>query len=321
MHASTARMGLGLLVLTVIGAGLVIWQSSETRDAVVVSPAMPTGNPVAFARSLHDTQPDGDLSALQASGAAGASGALAYGELRRLFDYYLGTVGEQTIEAITAHIRGELQRNLSPAHAQKAQRLLALYIEFKRELVELDGKPELAGGGVATIRRRMLAMQDLRGRYFSQEEVQGMFGHEDDYDMDAVARLEISQDPTLSEAEKQRRLAALDASLPAHLRAERDATHVVVRVEQEAQALRAKGASEDDVYRMRAKAFDPQAAARLAEVDRDEAVWKSRIAHYLNERARLLGALTSEAERQASVGQLQQSLFSAAERPRLMAYE
>lgn len=321
MQRSIARAGLGLLALVLTGAGLFLWQRGDSRDTVTLSPAAQVGKPAPFARSLQDTIPDGDLQALQAASVAGAPGGLAYGELRRMFDYYLSTVGEQTIEAITAHIRGELQRSLSPAQAQKAQRLLGLYIEFKRELVELDGKPELAGSGVAAIRRRMLAMQDLRARYFSHDETQGMFGLEDAYDMDAVARLEISQDPTLSTQQKQQRLAVLDASLPAALRNERDATHVVVRVEQQAQELRAKGASEDDIYRMRAKEFDPQAAARLADVDREEAAWKSRIAQYLDERARLLKAGATDSERQASVAQLQQSLFSEAERPRLVAYE
>lgn len=322
MQGSTARIGLGLLVLALIGAGLAFWPGSDSRDAVVLSPQTQIGNPtVLFARSLLDTEQDGNLQALQSAEAVGAPGSLAYGELRRLFDYYLSTVGEQTIEAITAHIRGELQRNLPPAQVPKAQRLLALYIEFKRELVELDSKPELAGGGVAAIRRRMLAMQDLRARYFSHDETLGMFGQEDAYDMDAVSRLEISQDPSLSAQQKQQRLAALDASLPTALRAERDATHVVVRMEQQAQALRAKGASEDDIYRMRAKAFDPQAAARLADVDREEAAWKSRIAHYQGERARLLGTDNSESERVTRMAQLQQSLFSEAERPRLAAYE
>jgi len=167
----------------------------------------------------------------------------------------------------------------------------------------------------------MLAVQDLRGRYFSADEVEGMFGFEDAYDQDAVARLEISQDPTLSTQQKQQRLAALDAAMPETLRKEREASNVVVRIEQQAQALRAQGASEDDVYRLRARELDPQAAARLAEVDREEAAWKGRIARYLDERARLLKAQAPESERQASVAQLQQSLFSEAERPRLVAYE
>lgn len=322
MRFNPAPVGLGLLALAV-AVGLVWWQGDDAQPAATAASAVQPGKAAPFARSLQDTLPDGDLQALQTAGSAGAPSALAYGELRRLFDYYLSTVGEQSIEAITAHIRAELQRRLPPPQALKAQRLLALYIEFKRELVDLEAKPELAGNAVAAIRRRMLAVQDLRGRYFSADEVDGMFGFEDAYDQDAVARLEISQDPTLSAQHKQQRLAALDAAMPENLRKERDASNVVARIEQQAQALRAQGASEDDVYRMRARELDPPAAARLAEVDREESAWKGRIARYLDERARLLKAQANapESERQASVAQLRQSLFSETERPRLVAYE
>lgn len=323
MRLRRSRASLGLIALVLIAGGWAWWWGSESPEAVAQTPAAQFGKPAPFARSLQDTLPDGDLQSLQTAGSAGAPSALAYGELRRLFDYYLSTVGEQSIEAITAHIRAELQRRLPPPQALKAQRLLALYIEFKRELVDLEAKPELAGNAVAAIRRRMLAVQDLRGRYFSAAEVEGMFGFEDAYDQDAVARLEISQDPTLSTQQKQQRLAALDAAMPETLRKEREASNQVVRIEQQAQALRALGASEDDVYRMRAKEFDPQAAARLADVDREEAAWKARIARYQDERNKLLKAQANatESERQTVLAQLQQTYFTEAERPRLAAYE
>jgi len=321
MRLHPVRVSLGLTALALGVATWMWWPGSESPQAPASLPGTLSGSPAPFARSLQGTVPDGDLMALQSAASTGAPAALAYGELRRLFDYYLSTVGEQTIEAITAHIRSELQRRLPAPQAEKAQRLLGLYIAFKRELVDVESKPELSGNAVEAIRRRMLAVQDLRGRYFSAVEVEGMFGFEDAYDMDAVARLEVSQDPNLTPQQKQQRLAALDAAMPANLRAEREAGTVVVRIEQQAQAMRAKGASEDDIYRMRSRELDPEAAARLADVDREEAAWKGRIARYQEERARLLKANATESERQASVAQLQQSLFSEAERPRLVAYE
>lgn len=316
-------LGLGLAGLALAAAGWLAWQGDGPAPAplMVTQPGPANMPPQPFARSLQDTVPDGNLHLL--ASANGTGNTLAYGELRRLFDYYLSVVGEQSLAAITQHIRSELDQRLPPAQARQAQRLLGLYLEFKRELAELEARPELAGNGVSAVRKRLLAMQDLRARYFSADETQGMFGFEDAYDMDAVARLEISQDPTLTALQKQQRLAALDASLPESLRQEREASNLVVRIEQQALALRAQGASEDDVYRMRARELDPQAAARLADVDREEASWKSRIARYLDERNRLLKASASapDAERQASLAQLQQSLFSEAERARLVAYE
>ena len=325
MHLSrSTRVGLGLLSVALLGGGLLLWWSTS-------DPAAPTAAAVVgqvsrsapFVKSMQDTLPDGDLQSVGTGAKPGADGMLAYGELKRLFDYYLSAVGEQSIENITLQIRGELDRRLPPAQAAKAQRLLGLYIEFKRELVRVESQPQLVGNGLQAIRGRFLAMQDMRARYFSNAETQGMFGFEDAYDMDAIARLETSQNPAFSADEKKRQLAALDAAMPEQLRKERDATSIVVRVEQQAQDLRAKGGSDDDVYRMRAKELDPQAAGRLAEVDREEAAWKSRIANYQAERIKLLQSLpnASASERESSLAQLQQKAFTEAERPRLKAYE
>ena len=317
-----AQLGLGLLGLALVVGAWVGWPVAEPAapPSAVIGPV---SRSTPFVRSMQDTLPDGNLQTLPAGAAPGASGTLAYGELKRLFDYYLSAVGEQSVETIALQIRSELDRRLPPEQAKKAQRLLGLYIEFKRELVRLESQPQLAGNGLQAIRSRFNAMQDVRARYFSAEETQGMFGFEDAYDMDAIARLEVSQNTALDAQQKQKQLAALDAALPEQLRKEREATSLVVRLEQQAQALRAKGGSEDDVYRMRAQALDPQAAARLADVDREEAAWKSRIARYLEERSRLLQSQpnASESERQASLAQLQHNSFSEAERLRLAAYE
>ena len=324
MYLSRAqKVGLGLIGLALLAGGLLVFWPAAEPDAPPVAVIGPVTPSTPFVRSMLDTLPDGELKMSQAGAAPGSTGPLPYGELKRLFDYYLSAVGEQSIEAITLQIRSELDRKLPPAQAQKAQRLLGLYIAFKRELIRLESQPQLVGNGLQAIRGRFLAMQDVRARYFSADETQGMFGFEDSYDMDAIARLEVSQNPALSAEEKKQQLAALDAVLPEALRKEREATSMVVRLEQQAQALRAKGGSEDDVYRMRAKELDPEAAARLAEVDRDEAAWKSRIAQYLEQRKKLLQsqANASESEREASLVQLQQSAFSEAERPRLKAYE
>ena len=322
MRLRPTSLGLGLVVAV---ACLVAWQSYAPQDATPTSAALPAAGSAQtpFVRSMQDTLPDGNLQAILNGTVNGHFTPQAYAELRRLFDYYLSAVGEQSIPAITQQIRDELQRRLPPPQAQKAQRLLDLYIAFKRELVDLESKPALAGSGVQAIRNRQWAMQELRGRYFSQEESQGMFGFEDAYDTDAIARLEISQNPALNAAQKQQKLAALDAAMPSVLRNERDASSAVWRADQQAQEMRAKGASEDDIYRMRAKEFDAQAAARLAEVDREEADWTNRITRYREERTRLLAAQAnaSESERQSALAQLQQNLFSEAERPRLVAYE
>ena len=116
-------------------------------------------------------------------------------------------------------------------------------------------------------------------------------------------------------------VAALDARLPARERADREAPLLVTRLDDAAQKIRADGGSEDDVYRMRAAATSPEAANRLADLDRDEAAWKARIAAYRAQRGAVLGAPSSEADRAAAIGELRSRLFTPEEQRRLAAYE
>ncbi|WP_268237232.1 lipase secretion chaperone [Undibacterium terreum] len=265
-----------------------------------------------FVRSLQGTATDGKLE-------ANANGDLiASAELRRMFDYYLSALGEKSLEAIRAEIEKELDRKLQPGAAASAKDLLGRYLAYKRELADVEKNSQLAGNSAASIRGRYAAMQIARGHFFSSAESQAMFGFDDAYDKDAVARLEISQDNNLSDAQKKAKLAALDAAMPPALREEKEAPFIVVKLEEKANVLRAQGGSEDDVYRMRAATVSPEAAARLAEVDREDAEWKNRISAYQAARRQILG---SGGDNSLAIQQLRDRQFTASEQKRLAAYE
>lgn len=324
MKLTRTHIGVGLLGPALLYAGLVLWQGGAASEAPAAASA--TANPAGatFAPSMRGTVPDGDFHAPSAGSERGQTGGtLAYAELRRLFDYYLSAVGEQSIASITQEIHRAIDQNVPQAQVPRAKSLLGRYLEFKRALVDLEKNPKLEGTGVQAIRQRFAAMQDVRAGIFSAEEEQGLFGFEDANDMDSLARLEIHENTALSASQKRDQLAVLDANMPAALRADREAPRVVIQLEQTAQTMRANGASDDEIYRMRAKALDPQAAVRLAEVDREEKAWADRIAVYLNERSKVLTtqADAPESERQTALNQLQQSQFSEEERRRLAAYE
>ena len=77
----------------------------------------------------------------------------------------------------------------------------------------------------------------------------------------------------------------------------------------------------DQVPPHRQRKMHRQIAARLAELDREEAAWKNRIAQYQVARQQILQSGDSAAQQQAALQQLQMRQFSAQERPRLTAYE
>jgi lipase chaperone LimK len=303
-----------LTTMTKMGAGAVAAGLLYALFAPPAAPpaetvAAPGADPFAFVRSMEGTRPDGEVR-------ADPDGELVVdAELGHLFDYYLAGLGEKDLQAIRAEIERELDRRLKPGAAAKAKRLLASYLDYKRALVGLESGLKQGSDMASAARARRDGMQKLRLQFFTPREIAGLFGFSDAYDADALARIEISQDPKLSVAQRADKLAALDQHLSPAMREEREAPTRVIRTEEAVQQLRAKGATDDEVYRLRAAAFSPEGASRLAELDRDEAAWKKRIALYLAERSQLApGAVDA-------VQQLRDKYFSPEEQRRLPAYE
>jgi lipase chaperone LimK len=291
-----------------LGAAGTVWlamlagRPAPVPQAVTVAPSVKP-----FAPSLQGTRPDGAVHV------APDDVVVADAQLIELFDYYLSTVGEKSPDAVRAEIERELDRTLRPPAAAAAKRVLARYIAYRQALAALQADRRLTGPDAAALKRRLNAMRSLRAQYFNPREIAAIFGREDAANADALARMEIRDDRTLSAQQKQARLAALDAGLPADVRAAREAPLKIVHVQEEAERLRAAGAGEEDVFRLRAEAFGADAAQRLADVDREEAAWKRRIDAYLAERR----GLRDEAE----IAALRNRMFSADEQRRLGAYE
>jgi lipase chaperone LimK len=298
------KLGAGALIAGLLYATFIA--PDPAREVVVVRR---DADPFAFVRSMEGTTPDGDIK-------QSADGELVVdAELGHLFDYYLAGLGERDLAAIRSEIERELDRRLKPGPAAQAKRLLASYLDYKRALVDVEQQLAQGGDMATSARARMAATHKLRARFFSEKESTGLFGFSDAYDLDALARIDISLDPKLNDAQRAQKLALLDQKLSPAMREEREAPTRVIRTEDNVQKMRAQGASDDEVYRVRAAAFSPEGASRLAQLDREESDWKQRMAAYQAERARLQPG--AEAMQQ----QLRGKYFSEEEQRRLGAYE
>ena len=304
----------GAALVSVALVGSMLLPSTPTPDESS-NAALPRTDPNAFVRSQEGTKPDGDLKV------APNHGLVVDAELGHLFDYYLSALGEKSLSAIKVETERELDRKLSPAAAAQAKKLLARYLDYKRDLIDVEKNIKVASSQAAGIRARMNALNQVRAKYFSVDEIKGLFGFNDAYDQDALARIEVEENKTLNPEQKQQALAKLDQQLPPEIREAREAPLKLTKVEEQVAQIRAKGATDQDIYQLRAKAFSPEAAARLAEVDREEAQWQARIKAYLAQRNQIKQTTQSEAQQLAAIFALRQQQFSEQEQIRLPAYE
>ena len=300
MRAHTTWLAAGAI------AALALYWTLSPGEPAAPPPAKEDPDLFTFVRSMEGTRPDGSLTV-----AAGDT-LVVDAELGHLFDYYLAGLGEKSLEAIRSQIALELDRRLAPAPAREAKRLLAAYLAYKQALVLAEQALAPSGDALQAASARLQAMRALRPSYFTAQESAGLFGALDARDDDAVARMAVLSDSTLGEAEQQRRLAALDTRLSPSQRLERDAPLQVSALDASVRALRAHGGGDNEVYRLRAATFTPEAAARLAELDREESLWQQRIIAWQAQKAGRDGPATQ---------QLTDTLFSPEEQRRLGAYE
>jgi lipase chaperone LimK len=298
-----------LAVAAVAPAVWVLWPPGVAPLPPASAQSAQNAPAAPFAPSMAGTRPDGDVRQ------SAAEHLIVNEELCHLFDYYLSALGEQDLPAIRAGIEHELRARLSATAAAEALGLLERYLAYKRALAGLERGLSAQAGQAGAARARLEAMQRLRKDYFSASELAGLFGTSDARDGAAIARLEIAQDKQLSDAERRARLAAAEGRLSAGERAERDAPTRILSLEAAVQDARSRGADDNEIYRLRAASFSPEAAARLAEVDREEADWQRRIAAYRADRARL------QAGAPAALQQLRDAQFTPQEQKRLAAYE
>lgn len=276
-----------------------------------VSPE-PAGRRGRRPRSLAGTHADGGLT-VDAHG-----GFRASPETRWLFDYSLTATGEEPTPRIRARIVARLERRLPPAAAAEAVALLDRYLAYR------ERARDLAAGGTATAspEERLEAVVRLRREVLGVADADALFAAEETRDRAALARRRALADPALSPEQRGRALADAAAALPESVRQADAAATLPLRLGAEEAALRSAGASDADVQRLRQDAVGPEAAARLAALDRERAEWQARLDGYRAARAAIdADPSRSAAERERQRSALLAARFTPTERLRVEALD
>jgi lipase chaperone LimK len=262
--------------------------------------------------SLAGTRPDGSLE-VDPQGHFRPSA-----RTRELFDYFLSAQGEEPPETIRARIVAAIDRRLPAAAAADAVALLDRYLAYRERARERAGDgldtapPEVRLEAIARLRREVLGAADA----------EALFGDEEARDRVALARRRALADPTLAPDERARRLAEADAALPESMRRAAEAATRPMRLAADEAALRASGASDDEIQRLRTERVGSEAAARLAALDRERAEWQARLDAYHAARAAIdADPGRSEADRARAREALLAERFSATERLRVQALD
>lgn len=274
-------------------------------------PALPAQVP-ALPASFAGTQVDGRFQ-LDAGG-----NLLITEDIRRIFDYFLSAIGEEPIGISIQRLRGYITAQLQEPAEGQALALLEQYLDYKRQLVQLEKDlPQLAD--LDAMRQREAAVNALRARLFSAEVHQVFFASEETYNRFTLDRLAIVHDAALDDAAKAAAVDRLRQGLPEELQ---DSVLPQLQAELHVQTeqLQAKGATPAEIRRLRQQLVGGEATQRLEALDQQRQGWKQRIGAFQAEKARIeANQGLSDGDRRAAIQRLAEEKFDERERQRLDA--
>ena len=238
-----------------------------------------------------------------------AAGNLIISEdIRRIFDYFLASIGEESLDASVSRLRNYIDSQLQEPARARAQALLEQYLSYKRELVLLERDlPQMAS--LDAMRQRETVVQTLRARLFDSETHQAFFAREEGYNRVTLERLTIQYDSTMSAEEKGVAVDRLRASLPEEL-------------QQHTARLQAEGASAAQIRQMRQQLVGAEATTRLEALDSQRQSWQRRLDDYITVKAKIqVNEGLSSGDKRAAIEALAAERFDERERLRLDAAE
>lgn len=258
--------------------------------------------------SLQGTESDGGVT-LDVSGRLVPDLAL-----RRLFDHFLSSIGERSIDQIRALLAARLDQITTPEGKRQAQEVFERYLRY---LEAVDGSA--ARLEQLPLRERLAMLRDLRRQHLGSEMAGAFFGDEEAYQQYTLDTRDLADDTTLSADERAARQRELTSALPEAVRQPLLEQQRVESDLADAQAIETLASDADERHRLRVQRYGEEAAARMELLDRERAAWDARIAAYQAERARL--SSLDAARRQAALDEYLARNFNEAEQRRIRSLQ
>ena len=296
----------------------------ETTPVARIAPGKFKTGLEQLPRSLQDTDVDGEIIIDENKQLVVTEG------LRRLFDYFLSALGEEDEATINQRVEHYIRHHTPEPAASQAITIFNQYVNYLKQLKQIEqryGNLQLQASQDGKLDLNMIAQrrQDIskmRQQNFDQATITAFFGSDDSYDDYSISMLTIEQDKQLSSTQKaaarQDYISRMpDNAIKANIEQQANLNQLITRTEQ----MKAQGASAEALYTMRRQLVGEAAAGRLAIVDVEDANFDQRFDQYQAQKQSLRAQNSDNAQTQVRIAQLEQQLFSDAERKRLEAYE
>ncbi len=237
------------------------------------------------------------------------------------FEYFITQFGEKTLEQIKTDFLGYIKASYKDPLLSQLGDLWTRYINYRNKLGDLQA-PTADKDSAQYYQQIVNNTKSLRKQFFSDYEIQGLFGTNDTYDQYTVDRMKVMDDKSLSSAEKAQKLKELFDGLPEDWKENLKQLNQLEDLRKLTADIKARGGSAEELRQMRTQLVGPEATQRLETLDTQRGEWKQRVDQYLSERETIMKSSMSDSAKQNAVNQLRSQQFNnPQEQIRLQTFE
>lgn len=309
------RAGVWALAAGALLAGAALWWTQAGGPADSPSATVTPGSAPATATSEGARMAGAPLGAAAQAhpsvspGQASADPLLAPG-LRDTLEALLHAAGDAPDpEALKQRLESLVGQHFPAALSTRALALARRYVDYRVALGRLQAPTDLTDP--QGLRNALEARQKVRLQYFDGEEYDALFARDAELDQYMLARLEIERNSALTPEQKRTAQKDAEGALDPAQRTQRAEAVAHVGVAEQTATFNARGTDERTRHAERSAQYGEEAAQRLAQLDRQEHDWQSRLDQYQQAR--------DATPDPARLQQLRTQLFSPQEQLRIDA--
>ena len=240
---------------------------------------------------------------------------------KNCFEFFITQYGEKSIEQIKTDFLDYSKATYQEPLLSQLNDLWSRYMQYREQLGNIEA-PNIDKEDAGYYKAVFSNMRALRKKFFSDYEIEGLFGIEDTYDNYTIARMAVLDDKNLSATEKAQKLKELFDQLPEDWKENLQQLSQLEDLRKLTSEIKARGGSAEEIHQMRTRLVGPEATQRLETLDTERSNFKSNVSNYLNERDSIVKSNMSEAAKNTAIQQLRAKTFtSPQEQLRLQTFE
>lgn len=234
-------------------------------------------------------------------------------QMRNCFEYFITQFGEKNLDQIKQDFKAYIGQNHKEPALSQILDLWDRYMQYRQSMGEITAPSGIDQEDPAYYRSIYNSTQNLRKKFFSAYEIEGLFGTEDTYHEYTLDRMTVLADKKLSENEKALKLKALFEQLPKDWQENLEQINKLDDLRKLTADIKARGGSADEIRQMRMNLVGPEATQRLENLDGERANWKGQVNSYLAEREGIVKSGMSDSAKQQAIQDLRNKHFNKAE--------